>query len=86
MYSHERIVRMNGSFNLGKCEGVFMDLKAVGGALTALGIIGALLGVYLFQLSATPPRPHRLIAALALGVVFVVVGIFLAVRPAKPSA
>jgi uncharacterized membrane protein YeaQ/YmgE (transglycosylase-associated protein family) len=63
-----------------------MDVKTIGGALTALGIIGALLGVYLFQLSATPPHPYRLIASLVLGAVFVAVGIFLAVRPAKPSA
>ncbi len=60
-----------------------MNAKAIGGALTALGIFGALLGLYLFQISANPPHSHKLIAALALGAVFIIVGIFLALRPVK---
>jgi hypothetical protein len=63
-----------------------LDNKIIGGVLTALGVIGALLGVYLFQLSATPPHSKKLIASLVLGVIFIAVGVFMAMRPAKVAA
>jgi multisubunit Na+/H+ antiporter MnhB subunit len=62
-----------------------MDRKMIGGALTALGIVGALLGLYLFQLSSSPPHSKRLDAALILGAVFVVAGLVIAFLPAKAT-
>jgi uncharacterized membrane protein YeaQ/YmgE (transglycosylase-associated protein family) len=63
-----------------------MDNKIIGGVLTALGLIGALLGVYLFQISATQTHSKKLIASLVLGVIFVAVGVFMALRPSKAAA
>jgi hypothetical protein len=58
-----------------------MDNKILGGVLSALGVLGALLGVYLFQISADPPHPKRLILALVLGVIFLASGLVLGLRP-----
>jgi uncharacterized membrane protein HdeD (DUF308 family) len=62
-----------------------MDSKVIGGVLTTLGVLGALLGLYLFELAANPPQTKRLIFALVLGVIFIAGGLFMAFRPARSS-
>jgi len=63
-----------------------VDNKVIGGAITALGVLGALLGLYLFDFGAGELHIKRLIAALVLGAIFVAVGIFVAMRPTKAAA
>ena len=60
-----------------------MDTKMIGGILAALGVIGAVVGFVLWHATT---HVKRFDAALALGVVFLIVGIVLAVMPSKKLA
>ena len=61
-----------------------MDTKMIGGVLAALGVIGGVLGVVLWAHLGFASKKFD--AALALGVILLIVGVVLAVMPSKKVA
>ena len=61
-----------------------MDNKLIGGAVAALGIVGALAGYLLWH--DLTFKSKKLDAALAAGVILLIVGIYLAIRPSTNTA
>lgn len=62
----------------------YMDTKMLGGALAALGVIGAVVGYALWHSLTFSSK--KLDLAVGLGVLFLIVGVVLAVMPSKKVA